>query len=248
MAAYYRRFWRTLRKDFAASTREQMIGALLVIGILVCQIAFGIIRPGEIRANLLSIAWPYMALVGGLFLRHLIRTPYRLDTERETEIDALSERVVKAEAAKTEAERRIYDGRPLIVLRVAAIAGTRERGKPEYVLYVQNCGHRAARWVTIEEARSKCENYRLEFSRVPVVEPGKEVTLACEVSTIGYPSEPATVDEFGTDNGEDTYVVWYDIQIKFRDTDESMQEDTARLCYYPHEHILCSAEVPYTRR
>ena len=135
-----------------------------------------------------------------------------------------------------------------MVLHVAVIAGSREKGKPEYVFYIQNCGQRTARWVTLEHAESGLKKYRLTFNLVSVVEPGKETHLGYEICTIGYPSSAATINEFLTDNQDNTYVVWYDIQIKFRDTDESMQEDTARLSYWPSEQAFSSSEVPYTRR
>ena len=95
MRDYYKRLWRLLRRDFAEATGEQVIGALLVIGILICQIRFGIIKSGEIRANFLSIAWPYALLVAGLFLRHALRTPYELDEERRKKEDELTSEVSK---------------------------------------------------------------------------------------------------------------------------------------------------------
>jgi hypothetical protein len=79
MREYYTRFFRTLFRDFAASTKEQVIGALLVIGIAVCQIKYGLIKSGDVSANIWSIGWPYAVLVVGLFLYHLIRAPKKLD-------------------------------------------------------------------------------------------------------------------------------------------------------------------------
>jgi hypothetical protein len=163
---------------------------------------------------------------------------------QENHRDALS----KSEAARAEAEARIYDGRPLLVLRVAVIAGSREKGKLEYVFYIQNCGQRAARWVVLEQTKSHLGKYRLTFSRVSVVEPGKDAPLSFEACTAGYPFSAATVNDFLADNPPDAYVVWYDIAVEFRDVDESMQKDTARLSYWPSEQILSSSEVPYTRR
>lgn len=100
MREYYKRFWGTFRKDFVAATRGRvMMGALFVIGILICQIIFGIIRSGEIHARVLSIAWPYATVLVALFVWHLVRTPYKLDEgrgEREKELET----ALAAEKAK----------------------------------------------------------------------------------------------------------------------------------------------------
>ena|SRR5713226_5996324 len=83
MLDYYKNFVKTFWKDFRKSTREQVIGALLVIAILLLQIHYGVIKPGEIQPNVKSIAWPYVALVGAFFILHLIRAPWKLHQDQE---------------------------------------------------------------------------------------------------------------------------------------------------------------------
>ncbi|MGB9254979.1 MAG: hypothetical protein WCC25_09115 [Candidatus Korobacteraceae bacterium] len=90
MRKYYRRFWRRFRDDLKAATGEQVVGALLAVAILICQLHFGVIKPGEFRANFLSIAWPYAALVFFLVVRHMIAVPHKLDEECQRQVDELS--------------------------------------------------------------------------------------------------------------------------------------------------------------
>jgi len=55
-----------------------------------------VIKAGEIRANFLSIAWPYVALVGVLCIRHLVRAPHHLDAERQGDIEGLGGQLATA--------------------------------------------------------------------------------------------------------------------------------------------------------
>jgi hypothetical protein len=102
MRAYYKRFGQRFWRDITTATGEQVLGAALTIVILICQIHFGVIKQGEVRANFLSIAWPYAALLGVLCLKHLVRTPHHLDSERQGHIDGLS---VRLRASCEEIER-----------------------------------------------------------------------------------------------------------------------------------------------
>jgi len=83
MGEYYKRFFTAFCKDFAKSAREQLIGALLVVAILVLQIHYGVINHAEIQGNAWAIAWPYVALILILFLFHLVRVPWKLDQEHQ---------------------------------------------------------------------------------------------------------------------------------------------------------------------
>jgi hypothetical protein len=114
MRKYYMRVITALWKDFSASTREQVIGALLVIAILICQIRYGLIKPGDISANLWAIFWPYTLLVGSFFLYHLVRAPKKLDDEHEKDKQSsrdegvrTGERVRQLESVKPEMEVQI---------------------------------------------------------------------------------------------------------------------------------------------
>ncbi len=101
---------------------------------------------------------------------------------------------------------------------------------------IQNCGGRAARWVTVASAKPDQGKYRLTFARVAVLEPKDSSPLSIEVSE-AKGGDPATLDDFLADTARDTYVTWYDIEISFRDTDDSMKEDIARISYWPGERV-----------
>ena len=177
--------------------------------------------------------------------------------------DKHGDELSKLEAARAEAEARIYDGRPLLVLHVAEIHGTREnpgiiydkspvppaknKKLPQFVIDIQNCRNRTARWITIADARSEQGNYRLAFARLSVLEGKDSSSLSFEVKKI-LGGEAGTLSDFLVDTANDIYVTGYDIEITFRDTDESMQSDVARLAYWPGECVFQSVEVPYTRK
>lgn len=83
MLKYYKRVGQVMWKDFRSAVGEQIIGALLAVAILVYQLHYGLIKPSDLRPNLWSICWPYLLLVGALFLVHLIRAPWKLDCQSQ---------------------------------------------------------------------------------------------------------------------------------------------------------------------
>lgn len=95
MREYYKRVGAVLWRDFAKSTREHVIGALLAVAIIALQIHYGVITTGDIRGNAWAIAWPYVTLISCLFLIHLVRAPYKLDMERKRELETLKEQIAE---------------------------------------------------------------------------------------------------------------------------------------------------------
>jgi len=78
MGKYYKEMLEVFWKDFKSATGEQVIGALLAIGIFLFQLWYGLIKTGDVRPNFWAIAWPYVALVVCLLFWHLIRAPWKL--------------------------------------------------------------------------------------------------------------------------------------------------------------------------
>lgn len=126
---YYKRFGRVLWKGFKAATAEQIIGVLLAIAILVCQIILGVIHREDVRANERSIAWPYVVLVLGLFIWQLIKTPYKLDQRNreesarisrhsQDEIAEAQETIKDLHAELIALKEKLFDERPFLGLRV----------------------------------------------------------------------------------------------------------------------------------
>lgn len=99
MWRYWKGIFRVFWGDFRTSTGEQMIGALLVIGILICQIHYGIIKAGEIHANFLAIGWPYFILIIIFLAFHFIRAPYKLD-EQKTSVIANNQKIIQSKEAE----------------------------------------------------------------------------------------------------------------------------------------------------
>ena len=93
MLRYYKRLWSAFWKDFKTATREQVIGAVLAVSILLAQWYFGVIKRGEVSRNFWAIMWPYTLLAVAFLLVHLIKAPYRLDVERERTENTLSSEI-----------------------------------------------------------------------------------------------------------------------------------------------------------
>jgi hypothetical protein len=119
MANYYKRLWGAFWRDFKKSTGEQMLGALLAVCILTFQIRYQIIRPGEIRANLGAIAWPYAILVGALLVWHLVKAPHVLYREH-------LEARTRAERWITDLEQKLFDEQPRFSIKVGMQPGSRD--------------------------------------------------------------------------------------------------------------------------
>jgi hypothetical protein len=116
MGEYYRRFWKGFRDSFLRSTREQVIGALLVFGILAFQVLLGVVRTSDLRVNLLAILWPYILLLLGFVVWHLISVPLALDRERKIATDEALRRVA-------ELEKKCFDEQPKFGIRIGLQAG-----------------------------------------------------------------------------------------------------------------------------
>lgn len=91
MREYYKRMFAAFWKDFAKSTAEQVVGALLAVAILVLQIHYEVTKEAEIKGSEWAIAWPYIMLVAAFFLIHLLRVPWKLDQKLQEQIGTLTE-------------------------------------------------------------------------------------------------------------------------------------------------------------
>lgn len=161
-------------------------------------------------------------------------------------VRAYDEALAESEANRKEAETRLDNGHPILVLHVGKMAGSYEMAPSKYVLHLQNCGNRPARWVNVSSIQSTEKNYRLSFSRIAVIEP--KATEYLHYAVHGMGGSAASIESFLADVPDGVYVTRYDLELKFRDTDESERTDTARLAYWPTDKVLGSVEVPYTKK
>lgn len=148
---------------------------------------------------------------------------------------------------RIDAEKRIYDGRPLFVLNVIRQPSWAS-GKPmhEQIFELTNCGGRPARFIRVEEQKSKLDYSTMRFSQILSLSAGETKPLGYAIDQHG--DHQGMLFEFLSDNSSDSALVWWDIGIVFRDTDESEQREVVRLCFEVKSKYLYSREVPYTRR
>lgn len=98
MWKYYQRLWTTFWKDFWKSTMAQVIRIALAVSILLCEIAFHVVHHVDIRGHAWALALPYAALLLGIFIWHFFRASFKLDQQRQTEIDSRDAKVLQLQS------------------------------------------------------------------------------------------------------------------------------------------------------
>ncbi len=99
----------------------------------------------------------------------------------------------------------------------------------DWKFLLTNCGECAARYVRIDPIRSEIGTYDIFFSEIPVLQPGQPTVLNLQVHDRRHnqlrKSNP-TLWDFGIDNAGErgTSYFWYNIHIKYRDTDDSERD------------------------
>jgi hypothetical protein len=93
LSEYYKRYWQRFSQELRKSWWETVIAVIAVIIVLFCQFYFGWTKKGETLLSALVNISPHIGILLAYCLRHLIKTPWLLDTEREREIGAVSSKV-----------------------------------------------------------------------------------------------------------------------------------------------------------
>jgi hypothetical protein len=111
---YYKRFFLHWGKELWSFGREQVVGVILAVLILFFQIEKGLIpaKDAALTAKA-TLLWPYLALIAIYLAIHLVRTPWKLDQKKITEITNLETERDKYLRSLTEIEK----AKPNIVLR-----------------------------------------------------------------------------------------------------------------------------------
>ena len=86
----------------------------------------------------------------------------------------------------------------------------------------------------------------MSFGEIAALAPGDTRPVTYEIDQHG--ADQRILCEFVGDNPPGSALVWWDIPISFRDTDESTGADVVRLCFDIQSGVLYSTAVPYTER
>jgi len=258
---FFHRFLPQCWGDIKASVAEQVVGATLALLILIAQIQLGIVSKDAIRVNLLAIMWPYVALIGIFILYHLVRAPWLVSNAHLEKYVDLAARAEETQKELEDAQSRIYDGRPLLVLDTLGTPRWDDEASGEYTFCISNKGRRSARWVQPESITSKGGRYRLHFESTAGIGQNERPCIGHWVEDIRAPELIATtldkhmLREFiydGYDPNADIFeklaLVRWEVVIKFRDTDESVKSDITHLCYDYQSACLYTTDAPYTER
>ena len=130
--------------------------------------------------------------------------------------------------SKNKSEKWMYDGRPLFVLNVVK-QPTWTAGKGETIFTLHNCGGRPARWIRLGMQKSRLDYYTMTFAEISALGPGDTTPITYAIDQHGQ--DQRMLCEFLGDNPPGAALVWGDIPISFRDTDESTGSDVVRLCF-----------------
>jgi hypothetical protein len=99
---YFGRFGGKLLKHLFPLGGEHMLGVILALAILAFQWYYGLIPAEHGWKEIKSIGWPYVVLIGILFLLFVFRTPVELDSEAQKRINELSKKLELPDKALTE--------------------------------------------------------------------------------------------------------------------------------------------------
>jgi hypothetical protein len=91
---YYRRVRSTLWKDFRASTNAQLVRIGIAVAALICGIVFGVVHGSDVGGHVWALVVPYAGLLLALFIWHLFRASFKLDQQRQAEIDSRNAKVL----------------------------------------------------------------------------------------------------------------------------------------------------------
>jgi len=88
--SYYGRVARRFREEIRKAWWESVVAIIAIIVVLFFQFYLGWTKKGETVSSALINISPYMAILIAYTIRHVIRTPWLLDTERGNQIETLA--------------------------------------------------------------------------------------------------------------------------------------------------------------
>jgi hypothetical protein len=150
-----------------------------------------------------------------------------------------------AEILKMEnTKRNFLEGQPVLILH-ATYSDLKPNDRADDVFRVQNCGTRAARWVHVKSVPSQLKHYSLEFGQIPVLTAGPSQGIQCQVWPL---AAGIGLWEFFHDSDPEAALVWFDVIIECRDTNESLVETLVRIAFDIQAKSLRACAVPYTQK
>jgi len=157
--------------------------------------------------------------------------------------------VRKSELRIIELQGEIYDGRPLFVIEINRQPQWNSSNPHIPVFNLRNCGQRPARFVSLGSIKSNRDRYTLHFHELPVLRPDDVLPISYWINERSKEvSDQRWLWEFLDDHPDDAGVLWWDIEVSFRDTDESTHKELVRVCFDVESKQLFVRAVPHTER
>jgi hypothetical protein len=160
---------------------------------------------------------------------------------------------VRENKARLDAERKLYDGRPIFVLEVAGSQPL--DGNSDWRFFLTNCGNRIARYVKLGLIKSEIGAYVISFKEVPVIKAGEKVAVEYEVisrrSDDRHKDRRPSLWDFALDNAGErgsTYL-WYDMPVGYKDVDDSFFDGgVMSICFDLKAKKLKTEDAEYYRQ
>jgi hypothetical protein len=123
-------YWRLLRQiviQIISFGKDQIVGLILAVLILLYQLKEGLVKRTELHANeLATLAYPYLTLLALYVGYEIVRAPFVLDREQGERISDLADELVQraTEAEKTQTSLSAQIGLPDPILEGEIMPGT----------------------------------------------------------------------------------------------------------------------------
>ncbi|MGB9071886.1 MAG: hypothetical protein WCC22_04395 [Terriglobales bacterium] len=266
--AYYKSVKQSIDKDDLKWARDNLMLACFIplIPTLLALLIYGIIPEPK---TFIFTLWVYAVLLTIFVVVILVRAPWRFHRDRTEEhnkelelhtnqynqelelrnlaesqlLKQLDDQRLRADAA----EKRLYDGRPILILKVLT-QPTWKTSNPtgQDIFSLTNVGLRPARFVRINSVKSNKKNYEITFGSIPALQSSQEVPI--EFCIGPNVQDQRMLCAFLEDNEEDTSITWWDLEILYRDTDEVTQTELTRLVFDSESKSIFVTPVPRTER
>jgi hypothetical protein len=245
---FFGHFRLVIRKAFEEFDvgKDMLVGTFIALFTLAMVVYYRLIDPKDWSEHkwlwILCTVAPYLVVLGGHAALRFVKAPSLLYREQER-------KAAESDRLRLQAENKIYDGRPIFVLEIRS-----RNAMGWWTFHLRNCGLRTARYVRLQSVKSQAGNYHLHFGEISVLEPNKESAVRIGVNNSWELNQQDMLLKFLLDNPkaddplQRIVFAWFDVEIKFRDMDESVGDAVVRFSFDVDSQTLGAHAVPYTER
>ena len=147
VCVYYHRFFVQVWRQLLDFGKEQLVGLILALLILISQIHYGVITKDALHSNELSIFWPYILVFAGYFTIQIMRAPVVLDSKHSQEIANKTREI--AELANE--NRQLKNPDKPVTFQFTQVLFGQKQNTPVIIVYAKVLNHGSA--LTLHDIR-----------------------------------------------------------------------------------------------